>query len=483
VPSVDRAVSVCPAPRFLVYNSLNQLTTVGNDTSSAAYANTPAGSITENTAGSTLAYNSAEQLTSLTPGAGPSTTYGYDDNGNRTSSTVGATATTAASTTSYTYDPAGNLTAVAIPSTGSNSAKTVDYTSDGDGLRQSHTVGSATTNFLWDTNGSLPILLDDGTYSSLYGPSSAPIAEVNDSTGSIRYLTDDLVGSTRLITSSTGSVVGVNTYDEYGNLSSQTGSASSPFGYSGNWTDADTGLLYLRARDYDSSAAQFLGVDPFVDTTRQPYAYVADDPLDQTDSDGASGSSAQSPGNDANVWNLGWEWLTGTGPRNQVFHNGDPLTNNLEQDDQIKSDVNQVRSILASQGSSVRAGEAVNPLSVGGFDNELGGWDGVEKYASDATSLVDGGLTGNQTGAYLGSFGVKVKVVQVCDDHSAVVRFTVNNASTLGSALHLPFYSELEAIGLPTNQLTAFEDSLPGKTGPLSKTTQTIIFTQRIKLG
>ena len=53
----------------------------------------------------------------------------------------------------------------------------------------------------------------------------------------------------------------------------------SPIGYSGNWTDPDTGLIYLRARDYDPATAQFMTVDPQVDSTHQPYAYVANDPL------------------------------------------------------------------------------------------------------------------------------------------------------------------------------------------------------------
>jgi hypothetical protein len=44
--------------------------------------------------------------------------------------------------------------------------------------------------------------------------------------------------------------------------------------------------VYLRPRDYDPKTAQFLTIDPLVDTTRQPYAYVADDPLTQTDPSG-----------------------------------------------------------------------------------------------------------------------------------------------------------------------------------------------------
>jgi RHS repeat-associated protein len=45
-------------------------------------------------------------------------------------------------------------------------------------------------------------------------------------------------------------------------------------GYSGNWTDELTGLVYLRARDYDPSTGQFLSVDPAVSSTQQPYAYA-----------------------------------------------------------------------------------------------------------------------------------------------------------------------------------------------------------------
>jgi RHS repeat-associated protein len=159
----------------------------------------------------------------------------------------------------------------------------VGYTSDGDGLRQSRTVGTATTDFTWDVSGGLPLLLDDGTHGYRYGPSSAPVAQVDDSTGAIQYLHGDLIGSTRLVTDSSGTVVGTTEYDPYGNRVGHTGSAHSAIGYSGNWTDTATGLVYLRARDYDPATAQFLTIDPLVDSTRQPYAYVTDNPLNNSD--------------------------------------------------------------------------------------------------------------------------------------------------------------------------------------------------------
>lgn len=43
-----------------------------------------------------------------------------------------------------------------------------------------------------------------------------------------------------------------------------------------------TGLVYLRARVYDP--AQFLSVDPLIDTTHEPYAYTDGDPTNTTDS-------------------------------------------------------------------------------------------------------------------------------------------------------------------------------------------------------
>jgi RHS repeat-associated protein len=54
------------------------------------------------------------------------------------------------------------------------------------------------------------------------------------------------------------------------------------FGYAGEYTDP-TGFLYLRARYYDPSTAQFLSVDPLVDSTGSPYGYTDGNPLQFVD--------------------------------------------------------------------------------------------------------------------------------------------------------------------------------------------------------
>jgi RHS repeat-associated protein len=116
------------------------------------------------------------------------------------------------------------------------------------------------------------------------------------------------VGSTRLITDETGVVIGSNTYDDYGKLTQHTGTGQSNMGYTGNWTDTATNLVYLRARDYDPTTAQFMTVDPALDQTHQPYGYVANDPLLTTDPQGlwSLGSIATSIGSAAayvpNAW-------------------------------------------------------------------------------------------------------------------------------------------------------------------------------------
>jgi RHS repeat-associated protein len=54
------------------------------------------------------------------------------------------------------------------------------------------------------------------------------------------------------------------------------------------YTTPDTGLIYLRARTYDPTTAQFLTRDPLAAITGEPYSYAADDPLDLADPTGLS---------------------------------------------------------------------------------------------------------------------------------------------------------------------------------------------------
>ncbi len=111
-----------------------------------------------------------------------------------------------------------------------------------------------------------------------------PVEQINSAEKAL-YLHHDQASSTRLITGSAGTVEGKCTYGAYGTPTCE-GTATTPLGYDGQYTSADTGLIYLRARVYDPATAQFLTVDPVVDVTLSPYAYTYDNPVNAADPTG-----------------------------------------------------------------------------------------------------------------------------------------------------------------------------------------------------
>jgi RHS repeat-associated protein len=119
----------------------------------------------------------------------------------------------------------------------------------------------------------------------IYGRSESMVEQINNTTGTVLYLHHDQQGSTRLLTGSTGKTEGAYSYSPYG-VSEHTGTATTPLGYDGQYTSSDTGLIYMRAREYDPTTAQFLTVDPAVAITRAPYGYAGDNPVNEQDRTG-----------------------------------------------------------------------------------------------------------------------------------------------------------------------------------------------------
>src|SRR5437763_2824369 len=114
-----------------------------------------------------------------------------------------------------------------------------------------------------------------------------PIEQVG-SDGTVLYYYQDQLGSTRGLLNGAGQTVATSTstYDPYGNLTASTGSVRTPFGFAGQYTDAEAGLQYLQARSYDPVTMQFMSADPLHDLTAQPYAYAAGNPLSMLDPTG-----------------------------------------------------------------------------------------------------------------------------------------------------------------------------------------------------
>lgn len=130
-----------------------------------------------------------------------------------------------------------------------------------------------------------PLLESDDHNTYVYGIGGAPLEQIDTASNTVTWLHHDQIGSTRLLTTSQGVVIGTASYDPYGAPTAITGSTS-PLGYGGEYTDNDTGFLYLRARYYDPATGQFTTIDPLVGLTEEPYAYTAGNPLNSTDRSG-----------------------------------------------------------------------------------------------------------------------------------------------------------------------------------------------------
>ncbi len=190
----------------------------------------------------------------------------------------GGTGTNGPAATTYSYDGADRLVSLTTPT------QTSTYAYNGAGLRMSETVDGASQQFTWDTAGSVPSLLADGANAYVYGPGGAPLEQVARD-GTVTYLQTDQLGSVRAITDAHGNVVGSQSFGPYGVLTSRTGSVTTPFGFTGAYTD-QTGLVYLVNRYYTPGTGSFLSVDPARNFTRAPYSYAGDNPTNRADPTG-----------------------------------------------------------------------------------------------------------------------------------------------------------------------------------------------------
>jgi RHS repeat-associated protein len=217
--------------------------------------------------GATYSYDNADQMTQA---AGVS--YGYDANGNQT----------ARASDTFAWDHENRLKQAVI------SGATSTYAYNGDGLRVSRTVGGQTANYVWDVASGLPVILQDGTNTYVWG---LGLISITDGSGNQTYLLRDGLGSTTELADGAGNLTGTYRYDVFGAPRSQTG-ATTEFSFTGEQTDP-TALQYLRARYYDPALGRFVSRDPQPATAAVPvtlnrYAYANNNPVNLVDKTGRS---------------------------------------------------------------------------------------------------------------------------------------------------------------------------------------------------
>ena len=208
-------------------------------------------------------------------------TYDYTANGELKTKTIGT------ATTSYRYDVLGNLRSVTL-----SDGTVLDYVIDG----QNRRIGKK-------RNG----VLEQGI---IYQSHLKPIAELDGSgnivsrfvygigvnspdfmfKGGVTYrLIKDHLGSPRLVfNTATNTIAQRLDYDAWGNVTADTNPGFQPFGFAGGIYDRDTGLLRFGARDYDPIIARWLSKDKlaFLLDSLNRFEHVHSDPINLIDVDG-----------------------------------------------------------------------------------------------------------------------------------------------------------------------------------------------------
>ncbi len=214
-------------------------------------------------------------LTSLTKG-GATTSFAYDANGNLLSKTGGW---------SYDWNPE-NLMAVAKL----NGVQQQAYTYDGLGRR---VKVEGTTSSTWTVSivsGMNAIYEKDqsGAVTKYVYANGMRIAKITSS-GAVQYYLGDHLGSTRKVLDANRNAVFSAEYEPFGKPYAVTGTES--YKYTMEKHDDPTGLVYLRARQYDPDIGRFVSADSILGSGEDPqshnrYAYVGDNPLSRTDPTG-----------------------------------------------------------------------------------------------------------------------------------------------------------------------------------------------------
>jgi RHS repeat-associated protein len=261
----------------------------------------------------TYSYDAADRL--LHAG---SDTFGWDANGRQITRTYGA------ATASYTFDPLDRLTQVI---TGAN---TISFNYNGDGVRVRKTVNGAATNYVQDIAAPLPVVLieriagQDTLY--LYG---LDLLEQVTPGGSRSYYHTDALGSTRALSNDASDRTDAYTYDVFGSVRTHGGSASQPFGFTGEQHDDEGWLLYLRTRFYDPTIGRFSQRDVVQSSVVHPqtwnmYVYVYNSPAKLIDPMGFWGISIRLNGGYTGAAIGGAEMSGGVGPELE-FPSANPL--------------------------------------------------------------------------------------------------------------------------------------------------------------
>lgn len=312
-------------------------------------------------------YNNRNQVTEVIDllDANGTTTYGYDNNGNRIQKQ------NTQLTETYLYDVRDQLKE--IQQGGSTIGQ---FLYDYQGLRVEKIAGGETKKYVYDDQSVLIQTDAAGNTLSKYDYGVNQLLSLNHVTEGAQFYLFDALGSPVNLTTTDGTVQARYQYDAFGNSRSQTGTSANAFGFTGHEKDTETGLYYFKARYYDSVLGQFLTQDAFEGMTDTPpslhkYIYAYGNPTVYIDPDG----------------NIAWiaagrdqfkEWADNTIERAGNLNNGSTGERLLAVASGVGAGVARV-----GEGALATVNYAGNWLSMatGGFGNDEWGMEHAQEIA------------------------------------------------------------------------------------------------------
>ena len=153
------------------------------------------------------------------------------------------------------------------------------YTYAPDGMRASKTVAGNTTNFVYDNANVVEEITADGVNKYFRG------LEIIKNGDDVYYIYNGQ-GDVSVLADNAGNTVASYVFDAYGNRTEEN-TVYNPFGYRGEYTDSESGLVYLRARMYDPETGRFINEDPARDGLNW-YVYCSGNPIMFVDKTGES---------------------------------------------------------------------------------------------------------------------------------------------------------------------------------------------------
>ena len=211
--------------------------------------------------------------------------YAYDANGNQ------ITKTAESKTEINTYDGLNQLIGFTDGET------TASYKYNADGLRTSKTVDGKTINHIWDGSKQIIVDMDDSDWYSaeVYVRGTNLLAKFSKQSGNVKtdyqYYTQNAHGDVVNLTDSTGTVAKSYKYDAFGVEQNVDDADDNAFRYCGEYFDAETGTIYLRARYYNPTIGRFISRDSYAGEINDPlslnfYTYCENNPIYGIDPNG-----------------------------------------------------------------------------------------------------------------------------------------------------------------------------------------------------